>query len=415
MNVRAERFPLFDGLRALAALSVVAFHAAFFARLGVSDNPLRPYASHLMVGVTLFFLISGFLLYRPFVRARLSDEQMPGAAAYGWRRFLRIAPAYWVALTVVAIWLALPGVFTLTGIPTYYGFAQIYDAARSPGGISQAWTLCVEVTFYAFLPLWALAMRRLPGRGDLRRMVRQELVALALLFVASVAYKVWALQQTTPISLANTPYLDPLPNFLDQFALGMGLAVLSVQLQGREQLPKLLELVRRRPTLPWIVSGVAFWAVSTQIGLTGRLVPRSFPAHTFLERHELYSVIALGLVLPAVFVAPGRGIAGRLLGSRLARYLGLVSYSIYLYHFAVIKQIDRWLGAPLDAPMGVRIAVYLALGALGAVAIATLSYYLVERPALSLKRLVRDRALERARGEAIVEPAPVAPPTLSRG
>src|SRR5437588_524161 len=205
MNIRAERFPMFDGLRAIAALSVVGFHAAFFA--------------------------------------------------------------------------------------------------RPPGGISQAWTLCVEVTFYAFLPLWALAMRRLPGRGDVRRMVRQELVALALLFVASVGYKVWALRQTTPISLANTPYLDPLPNFLDQFALGMGLAVLSVHLQGRERLPRVLELIRRRPTLPWVLAAVAFWVVSTRIGLTGRLVPTTFPAHAFLERHELYSVIALGVVVPAVFAA----------------------------------------------------------------------------------------------------------------
>src|SRR5437899_5944375 len=392
MNVRAERFPMFDGLRAIAALSVVGFHAAFFARLGLSNNPLRPYASHLMVGVTIFFLISGFLLYRPFVRTRLAGDPMPGTGAYGWRRFLRIVPAYWVALTVVTIWLALPGVFTLSGVPTYYGFAQIYDAARSPGGISQAWTLCVEVTFYAFLPLWALAMRRLPGRGDVRRMVRQELGALALLCVASVGYKVWALRQTTPISLANTPYLDPLPNFHDQFALGMGLAVLSVHLQGQGRLPRVLELLRRRPTLPWVLAAVAFWVVSTRIGLTGRLVPTTFPAHAFLERHELYSVIALGVVVPAVFAAPGRGLAGQLLASRVARYLGLVSYSVYLYHFAVIKQVDRWLGAPLDAPTYVRIAVYLALRALGAVVIATVSYYVLERPVLSLKRLVRDRA-----------------------
>jgi len=115
--------PLFDSLRAIAALSVLCFHAAFFEFVR-SDNALRPYTVHLDVGVSVFFLISGFLLYRPFVRARLFRAEPPHVLAYGWRRFLRIVPAYWVALTVVALWLALPGVFTRSGIPTYYGFCR---------------------------------------------------------------------------------------------------------------------------------------------------------------------------------------------------------------------------------------------------------------------------------------------------
>src|SRR5919199_254708 len=112
MNVRATRFPMFDGLRAVAALAVLCFHAAYFAGIGVTDSPLRPYAGRLEVGVSVFFVISGFLLYRPFVRARLESEPAPHAGAYAWRRFLRIVPGYWVALTVVALWLGLPGVFT---------------------------------------------------------------------------------------------------------------------------------------------------------------------------------------------------------------------------------------------------------------------------------------------------------------
>src|SRR3954469_15306078 len=117
MNVRARNFPLFDGLRALAALSVLTFHAAYFAGIGVTDSPLKPYTGRLEVGVSVFFVISGFLLYRPFVRARLDDEPPPRTAAYAWRRFLRIVPGYWVALTVVALWLGVPGVFTASGIP----------------------------------------------------------------------------------------------------------------------------------------------------------------------------------------------------------------------------------------------------------------------------------------------------------
>src|SRR5215212_6043566 len=105
MNARADRFPLFDSLRAIAALSVVAFHAAFFAGMFTSESPLRPYLVRMDVGVSVFFLISGFLLYRPFVRARLGGEGTPHVGGYAWRRFLRIVPAYWVALTIVALWL----------------------------------------------------------------------------------------------------------------------------------------------------------------------------------------------------------------------------------------------------------------------------------------------------------------------
>jgi peptidoglycan/LPS O-acetylase OafA/YrhL len=411
MSARADRFPLFDGLRAVAALSIVAFHAAFFV---LSDGSLRQYTAHLDVGVTIFFLVSGFLLYRPFVRSRMLDEPLPATGAYAWRRFLRIAPAYWVALTVVTIWLSLPDVFS-SKAPLFYGFAQIYSVGTNLGGIAQAWTLCVEVTFYAFLPLWALLLRPLPGRGRPNVVALQELAGLALLFLLSVGYKIWALRHTSPIALDSGQWLQPLPNFLDQFAIGMGLAVLTVWLQtrgeGRE--PRVVELLRRWPSAPFLLAGAAFWAVSTQIGLTGVLLPPSYPGRTFLARHELYSLIALGVVAPAIFAAPGRGLAGRLLGNRVIRWLGLVSFSIYLYHLAVVRQLHDWIH--IGGAQEFRLVFFFVLGAVCSAAIAAVSYYLVERPALSLKRLVRDRALDSPRGEALAEPAPVAPATSPRG
>jgi peptidoglycan/LPS O-acetylase OafA/YrhL len=404
VNVRAGRFPLFDSLRAIAALSVLGFHAGYFA-FYTADTPLRKFTSHLDVGVTVFFLISGFLLYRPFVRARLVDERAPHTGAYAWRRFLRIVPAYWVALTVVTIWLSLDGVFTARGIPTFYGFAQIYDARYSLGGIGQAWTLCVEITFYAFLPIWAFGMRRMRGG------IRSELVALALLWLASLAYKAWALKQVGPTDLNSGPYLQPLPNFLDQFAIGMALAALSVHFEMREQVPRWVELVRRHSWLPWAVAAAAFVFVSVGIGFSGELIQR-YGARRFLARHELYSLIALGLILPAIFAEPGRGLAGRVLANRVLTYLGLVSYGIYLYHFAVLHQLQDWLGAGKGGPLLVRLAIYLVVGAAGATLLATISYFAVERPVLSLKRFVSPP--ERSeRGEATEEPTATAASTVS--
>ena len=90
MNVRATRFPLFDSLRAIAALAVFGTHA-YFALRNNAPSDLRPYAARLDVGVYIFFVISGFLLYRPFVRARLRGgarrrpAPTPGGACSGSR------------------------------------------------------------------------------------------------------------------------------------------------------------------------------------------------------------------------------------------------------------------------------------------------------------------------------------------
>jgi peptidoglycan/LPS O-acetylase OafA/YrhL len=388
VNVHADRFPLFDSLRALAALSVLAFHAAFISRVFTSDSFVRPYMSHLDVGVTVFFMISGFLLYRPFVKGA---HNVP---AYAWRRFLRIVPAYWVALTVVALWFGFSATFPNGGEPFYYAFAQIYSGSRAPWGIPQAWTLCVEITFYAFLPLWALLMRRF----------RYELVGLALLWLFSLGWKIWALKQVSPTDLGAAPYLQTLPNYLDQFAIGMALAVLSVRWERAGAAPRAAEWLRRHDWVPWLAAAVAFWAVSTQIGFTGELL-QQYSRRMALGRHELYMLVAAGVLLPAIFAEPGKGIAGRVLATRVMGYLGLISFGMYLYHLAVIKQVDRWLGSPLDVPLGIRIATYAVLGLIGAVTLASLSYYGVERRALRLKRLVSPPSPEE-RLEATEEVAP---------
>jgi peptidoglycan/LPS O-acetylase OafA/YrhL len=405
MNVRATRFPLFDGLRALAALSVLAFHAVYAAGIGRTDSPFKPYANRLEVGVSIFFVISGFLLYRPFVRARLEGEPAPRTGAYAWRRFLRIVPGYWVALTVVSIWLGISYVFTTAGVPRYYGFAQTYTTATLLGGIGQAWSLCVEVAFYVFLPVWALAMRKLGARGDRRRAFVQELAGVALLVILSVAYKVWALEHEPATDIHSTPLLLSLPGYLDQFAGGMLFAVLSVWYAGRDELPRPFALLRRAPALGWVCAAIAFWAVSTRIGLHGDTL-QPVGSRIFLERHVLYGIVALGVVLPGIFTE-AHGLPGRVLGNRVVAYVGLISYGVYLYHDAVIKQLSKWMGDSLSG-VGLRFAVYLALGVAGAVAIASLSYYVVERPALRLKSRF-PLLTPAAEGEAIVEPAPVKP------
>ena len=208
------RFPLFDSLRGLAVLAVVVYHVSLLTgaldRRGLGDAV----AVAGSMGPTLFFAISGFLLYRPWLAARVAETPPPSTRRYLRRRALRILPAYWFALTALAVFPGLAGVFTGDWW-RYYFFLQLYDSRTLGLGIPVAWTLCVEVTFYLALPLWALAAGRLS--------LRAELVALALLAAAGAAVQVAAGRE----ALANV-YAESLPGQATWFALGMTLALASV-------------------------------------------------------------------------------------------------------------------------------------------------------------------------------------------
>jgi peptidoglycan/LPS O-acetylase OafA/YrhL len=351
-------FPRVHSLRALAALSVVLYHGLFKAYLARHPgSPLAPFAAHLDVGVSVFFLISAFLLYRPMVAARLHGEPAPDTEAYGRRRVLRIVPGYWVALIIAGLagasYLGYPGIFSGKGTVAYFGFLQIYSPDTSGGGIDVAWTLCVEVTFYAFLPLWTAALRRVSPRGG----VRSELTALALLFAASLGWQALAVHATDPngFGLAATRWIEPLPNFLDQFAVGMALAVASVAWKPRG-----------RTRAAWLVAGVAF-------ALASRL-PLEHTPLSYLARHQLYTLVALGLMWPAVFGA-------RTGGRRALAFLGTISYGIYLYHVPVFVRLGRSYGLPANVP---ELCAWLVAAVAITVALAWLSWRLVERPAMRL-------------------------------
>ena len=102
---------------------------------------IGPLLTRLDPGIAIFLLLSAFLLYRPFVQARYDGSPPPAVFPFAARRILRIVPVYWLALPIVALWLGEHDVFTLHGIVTYFGFAQIYDAHTIGGGIGQAWTI----------------------------------------------------------------------------------------------------------------------------------------------------------------------------------------------------------------------------------------------------------------------------------
>jgi peptidoglycan/LPS O-acetylase OafA/YrhL len=380
------RFEGFDAVRGLAAFAVLVVHAVgVYAGGSAADAWVRPWVARLDVAVPVFFLLSGFLLYRPYVRARCSGRDVPSARVFLLRRALRITPAYWVALTFAVAVLSLAGVWTVTGIVRYYGLLQGYDADWVGGGLPQAWTLTVEVAFYLFLPVWALAIRRLaPGVS-----LAGELRGLALLAAVSVAWKAGALAFVVdPNVTAVDPWLIALPAHADQLALGMALAVLSVGWQERG----IPAWAAGRPALWWLAAA-GLYAVSAVAAGLDDVGPSGFTHAEFATRHALHAAIAFCVVVPAV---AGGGLPSRVLALRPLRRLGTISYSFYLYHLTVLGLLGMWGLARFEDTVHPYV-LWLGASFAGTVLLAEISWRLVEAPALALK----ERAGPRLRPPAV--------------
>ncbi|HZT67422.1 MAG TPA: acyltransferase [Acidimicrobiales bacterium] len=370
---RPGRFPCFDGLRAFAALSVVGVHTAFSSGFTFRSG-WGIYTSRLEIGVSVFFLISGFLLYRPMAVAHLGGPATLRPGQFLVRRALRIVPAYWVALTVLGYGLHAVNMGGVRGALLHYGFLQIYSREHVLGGITQAWSLCTEVTFYLFLPLYALAIagRRRTGRAQ----VRAELVGVAVLLAVSVGFRAW-------LFLAHPPMTDQmaiwLPSYLDLFAAGMALAVLSAWHHTGGTEPAVLG----HPAVPWVswaAAGMVYWGVS-HAHLPVTPLYRATYAQS-LERQELYGLFALLLLIPAVFGPQDRGLVRRALAWRPVALIGVVSYGIYLWHQGVVTELFSWTGRKMfhiPAPTLLWATVGLST------AVAAVSYAGVERWFLRLK------------------------------
>jgi peptidoglycan/LPS O-acetylase OafA/YrhL len=393
-----RQFPCFDGLRAIAVVLVLLLHTAWVSGFTLRSS-LGIYAGRLEIGVSIFFLISGFLLYRPFVLSHLTGERSPNSRRFWQRRLLRIVPAYWLALTLLTYVFHLvslgPG---WQGVVTHYLFLQIYFPAQVFFGITQAWSLCTEMSFYLVLPLYAWVVRRTSRvhRSPQVRLVR-ELVGVGVLLVISFVFRYWVLHRplitvshgkfvalcapncATRPTLA-TLMVDWLPAYLDLFALGMLLAILSVWFAEHRSEPRWLQH-RLMPWVSWLLAAVSYWAVSHVVNDPSILY--FVKPHVNLERQTLYGIFALLIIAPAVFGPQDRSLIRRLLRSWPMAGVGVISYGIYLWHLNLIFQFLDWTGwRPGTIPFWLLALAVFALSA----AVASVSYFGLERPILRVKR-----------------------------
>jgi peptidoglycan/LPS O-acetylase OafA/YrhL len=387
-----------EGLRALAASSIVLVHVWSTSTphdvlLG-QGHPIANALSSLSTGVTLFFTLSGFLLYRPFAAAIARGTPHAPISAYFHNRVIRIAPAYWVILLLAG---AVLGILSLRETSGELGVGRLADplALAQAGlllqnyrpstvliGIGPAWSLAVEVVFYLALPALVIAARRL-GRyaSDRRGRILVLLGPPVLLLLIGLSGKAAAayLFPAGPLAGYDTNWHSVIERSFwaqaDLFAFGMLVAVLHVEVSDR------------RLTLPrhWrrIAVGLALLV----------FVPCAWTMHRAEHSYLLQNTgEALGIAIAfAAIVLPESSMtrplrAVRVLESRIFVAVGVASYSLFLWHYP----ITMWLrdhGLTLGGWGGLLIN----LGIVAAVAggLSALTYRYVELPALRRKRSTR--------------------------
>jgi peptidoglycan/LPS O-acetylase OafA/YrhL len=366
-----DRFPCFDGVRALAALMVVAYHAVFF-----NTNFLTPggaFLGTLNAGVWIFFVTSGCLLYRPFAASHLGSGPDVDTRGYALRRLARVYPAYWLVLAFFTFIVPRINIYGLHGFLLHTSLTQTYVHINPfVDGLPPAWSLVVEISFYLFLPCYAVLVGALARRW---RPLAVELVGLAALFTIGIVAIV------AIGSGYDAPWITVLPQHLGAFALGMLLAVLSTRRWDERMTTRLSEI--GRASWMWWTAAVAA-LIAIPVGL--RLDPLASPnAVQFIGLNLCQMIVGFCVVVPVVLGPQDQGAIRRVLRSRPVVYLGLVSYGIYLWHWYILRIVADWLGWPLYH--GNWLAV-LALALPIVVFAASVSWFALERPVLRLAHRV---------------------------
>lgn len=368
-----------DGLRALAAVSVVVFHVWLYS----SPDPTRPtragFLNRLLfecrIGLVLFFVLSGFLLYRAFARA----GGPASVRRYLLRRATRILPAYYVALagTLLLLWGGggTPGVRLpdASRLWLFAVFGQNYSEAAILRLNPVTWTLCVEMAFYLLLPVLALAGGR--TRAGQAALVA-ALVGLGLGWNAAVHHAGAGAGQVASKAI---------PAFLPLFACGMAAAAWSVR--------------RRAPLAPRATSALALLGAAAVVGngvWHSNAAPRVVDAPLAILA-DLPAAIGFALLVLAAVHGRGRALAW--LGARPLASVGVASYGIYLWHVPLILALRRLDLLPLAFLPALALALPVALAA------GWLSWRLVEEPALRLlagrRRRVRPHPVALREREAV--------------
>lgn len=358
------RLPALDAVRVLGALAVVGHHVGFATGMNTGTSSWAGWFARMDIGVAIFFVLSGFLLFRPYAHARATARPRPATGRYLWRRAMRILPAYWVTVVVCLLVLPRNADASRADWVQHLTLTQVYQPNQLRHGLSQTWSLVTEVAFYLLLPLLAmLLLRRRSGPGR----------PLVIMAGAAVVTGGWIVLMGLGV-LSLSLHTMWLPAYGLWFGAGLALASIHVSLRHDHGVRwRFLDDLGSAPLACW-AAALAVLAVAT----TSIAGPRDLAEPTAAEfgtKMVLYTAFAVLVILPLAFGPQTRSKAA--FSSGTARWLGAISYGLFLWHPFALEWIYELTGRPEFT--GDPLQIFL-LTVAGGVLLAALSYYLVERP-----------------------------------
>jgi len=337
--------PQFDGLRALAVLTVMVDHFS----ADVPNFPLPDWIHLGATGVRLFLVLSGYFITASLRRAR--DRMDAGElsagktmAAFYWRRFLRIGPAYLV-FAAIALLLDLGAIrhnwaWVFTGTVNWL----IAWNDQWPLAISHLWSICVQEQFYLFWPLLILLVPR--------KWMLSAIIAVAF---AGVAFRIGCVIFSVPI-IAR--WVLPFGS-LDSLAAGAALGWCGGRLRAS----------RGGWVLAWLCLSMLTVAAVLRNG----------------DPTKLKSVLVEPLEAGAFVILVARTATG--FDGNIARFLsnaglvfaGRISYGLYIYHILVAMVVNRWLPSQMRFLITIP-SLRLVVFGIVTLFVAALSWRLLEQP-----------------------------------
>ena len=362
--------PQLECLRGLAILLVFLFHAygLTYGEGSGKTNLLESFIASGDTGVTLFFVLSGFLLSLPWLKYLAAGRtgNQPGVSSFYKARALRVLPLYLVA---VAFGTLMTGAYLAGAKAAVFMFVG-FDIF--PYSVIW-WTLSTEIQFYVLLPIafWAWS-----------RSAWTRWLLLGALLLWAIFYTYLILLQRLPENEGGYFYAKSIFGRLPAFLIGILSAQLYIVLK-----PLTLAYIDRQ-TLRLLAS-IIFIALLTGLGLVLQAV--TLMGHAEAEkswhiRHTWEALLWAGMILCLVLAKPW---GERLLLNRHFAVVGKLSYSLYLVHvpilFYLIYPAIQAVGADVYSSSFMAIA-YPILGLVISLGLSLLTYRFIELPFLNLKK-----------------------------
>jgi peptidoglycan/LPS O-acetylase OafA/YrhL len=312
-------------------------------------------------GVHLFFVLSGFLLFRPFARALLHGDPLPSVRKFYLRRGLRVLPAYWASIVLLILFFErefLQG-GQVGNLVLHFAMLHNWSTFTRESIDGPYWSLAVEWQFYLVLPLIALLLLLLRWRSRLwiGSVVLVSLVAMSPLYAILGA---WVRHRSARL-FDHFSVLE-LGQFLAVFAAGMAAAVVYV-------------MVKDDLGPPWIREhggSIGKWGGGLALGFIGIYLAAEFAHVTLVTFDVLLFTVALGASYAGILLGTLLGWSswGTVMSARPLRFVGGISYSMYLWNLPAYLFVI----IPIARVFGNDVAMALAAIALTVVLLIPFSY-----------------------------------------